>query len=842
MKEVLEYSQYNYLICFDADENDTTFIAGSSNRAISSDTYLLNVNDFIETTESPPFKQHSTFRECFDLLSKERDQLLDNEKARLASIRELFKRIKETLLEKHGIALESTQLLFVMPLGWTEGQYKDKLRAFFLDVGWITPKDNKSKIIMIPLIQVLAEHFQEWNGKTLDRERASVLFSMQQLHGENTTEFRYTFFKMQSAKELITVSKTLASSDFLLVPSIVSTESIDLASFQDVIYNAVKQLVASIQGKDPKCTSDENSAEKKDPASMMAYSISYIQEYTLKFGHWTLQDYFRRLDFEKHQLQDLGRWTCDQLITAVYEDVNVKHYFEQVSSFLKEALDGYGAAKDAPDGIQHVLLYSRHHSDVFSRRDPSSCIQHALLEENLIQPGNTFLTLSSDHLNDVAMQQPYKMIQIANAILPPVIVGDEAQNGRTVQTTCRPPVKTLITPNSFYVQASVTETQISFILNKVINAPPFETGIDLFTVQERSIEMENVADTATYLLWNHYQTMNDIEEQQHGLFERCQDHGTMVLLSSQYKEFNKNARKLIDSWLATEDTFAEGGLDTYQLVSVDQQCTCALKLSQRLLLEVGLKPAIANIATTITSALFSDDFFGLYPLSALIIEKNWKTIKNLPFLSATNGLLKQALREFLQIYHNRLLLLIQEDKCANSNISQYLGRGAYSQVLGATYTFKLKLVPNKGTEPILGLLEGNNTCKKLPPMPEFLGQGGSKHLFEFKYSGLVKEEDLPLNGIALTFLTKGCKRLRIDVYVSDDSKGGTSRHQVGAMVLLADSGAQSGSSPVSVKILPVHYSSSTLKFVATSLTGFLSLELEERSFNVLERPFLKKKV
>ncbi|KAL9559101.1 hypothetical protein MBANPS3_000582 [Mucor bainieri] len=769
MEEILHYSQYDYLLCFDADQYDSTFITGSSNRAISAKK-LLDVKIHL-----------STFLKCFELLSKEKQNTLSKyDKSRLASYRDLFKKIKEELSEEHGVSLETTQLLFVMPLGWTEECCKDKLRVFFQDVGWITPKDNKSKLVTIPYIQLLTEDFQQGKKKNhLDRERTSILFHTQNLwslEGDSTDEFSYTFFKMQSAKELITVSKKLASSDFLLVPSIGNTTSINLASIEDIVYNVIKKIIAGTkQGKhsrrvsdegnsdeentdeentdeentdeentDEENTDEENSDEEADLIWIIANDILQLQEDMLKRGEGameeydeTLEEYFQyQVDF-KYQFQDLGRWTCRQLLAAIYEDVNVKHYLKQVGEFFRGAIDKYDAVKDSPDGIQHILLYNRFHE----KWNYADFIQQRLVEKDILPPGKEFMPFGMRGDTQFAMQQSHKMIQVANAVLPPVIVDDKGQNDSKLQT-CKP-TDNLIAPNSFYVQANVIETQISFILNKVIEVSSSNTGIDLFTVQERAIEMENIADTASYLLWNHYQAMSDMEEQQHGLFERCQGHDTMVLLSSHHKEFSKNASGLIKSWFATEeDAFFEEGLDTYHLVLVDQQCSCALKLSQRLFMEAGLEPAIANIATTITSALFSDDYFGLYQPSALILEANFETIKNLPFLCAIDGLLKRVLQRYLKLHHNRLLLLFH-DKCAKSSFSRYLGRGDFLQVSSAVYILGVQGEFMNGTKPILGILEVG-TFKKLPfRYTEISDYPKPSYKYEFMYPVMAEVEDLP---------------------------------------------------------------------------------------------------
>ncbi|CAO3655005.1 unnamed protein product [Mucor fragilis] len=167
-----------------------------------------------------------------------------------------------------------------MPIDWTEELYKDRLRSFFVDVEWMTPKDNDSKLVMVPTIQTLAGYCQDSirHRKYLDRERTSVLFSMQRGNQDDGVKFSYTFFKMQGAKELIAMSKSLASSDFLLVPSIKSSDSIYLANLDHIMYNAVKKIVASARGIDVQDVSDENTAREDDPAWTIVCHLSLIYD------------------------------------------------------------------------------------------------------------------------------------------------------------------------------------------------------------------------------------------------------------------------------------------------------------------------------------------------------------------------------------------------------------------------------------------------------------------------------------------------------------------------------------------------------------------------------------
>ncbi|KAF1797745.1 hypothetical protein FB192DRAFT_1395928 [Mucor lusitanicus] len=722
-----------------------------------------------------------------------------------------------------------------MSLDWTEEHYKSKLRGFFLDMDWIKPEDNESKLIMIPFIRAIVESFQQdpfEQKRRLTRERTSVLFSVQPANedGEHTenedglVKFSYTFFKMQSAPEMIAVSKTLASSDFWLVPSVVYSDSIQLVNLRNVMYNAVRNVLARIRGEDSTWGLDCNAVKTDDPAWVIVCNLG--DSFGFRRNITKSVESMVDIDFQKHQLQDLKNWSFGQLVAKIFKEANVKQYFEQVCTFYKKATETYNLGIDAPDGIQHILLYNSYRFrifDGFPNQDFSDWIRDALIEENIIQPGNEVLDASS-HSAEVAFQQPYKIMQIANAILPPVIVGDEEQNEPTVQV--HEHKDSLITPNSFYVQANVADTQIDFILKKEVSSS--EHAAELFTVQERSIAVEDIVSSIMHSLWNHYQSMLDLQEQQHCLFKRCQDHETMPLLSSNYEEFKRNAEKLIDCWFATNDAFPGEKLDSYSLILVNQRCSCALKLSQRLLLQVGLKPAVGNLATTITSALFSNDFFGRYQLSTLIVVTSLKAIKNTFLSCAIDRLLKQALEGFLQVHHNRLLLLFQGRHVSNS-VSRYLGRGDYSQVASMTITFTFHF-RSENTLVVAGMLE-DGVCKKILMTP-YETHWGYPCSVSSTYTGLTKGERVPLAGLHFTLLVKGCDRVNIDVFASDHFEGNTHQYQLGSMRLWKGI-EQAQFSSFSICVLPEHYSS-TLKFAA-SVSCSNTFEKNDRIRNAIEK-------
>ncbi|CAO0801382.1 unnamed protein product [Mucor circinelloides] len=76
-----------------------------------------------------------------------------------------------------------------------------------------------------------------------------MLLFMQSTEEMDMVIYTSTSFQMQCAKELIAVSKKLASSDFLLVPSVLSSRSVCLPIIEDVLLDAIKRTITDFRDK-----------------------------------------------------------------------------------------------------------------------------------------------------------------------------------------------------------------------------------------------------------------------------------------------------------------------------------------------------------------------------------------------------------------------------------------------------------------------------------------------------------------------------------------------------------------------------------------------------------------
>jgi len=247
--------------------------------------------------------------------------------------------------------------------------------------------------------------------------------------------------------------------------------------------------------------------------------------------------------------------TCGKLITGIWDDVNVEQFLGQVNHIIKDSLDQYGTAEGSPDGIQDVILYKCN-----PRIKNASCgiIEGALTKcvlkaVDTFQHRNAFIdTPEVAAVCASAMMKPHKMIQIASAILPPVLVDQE--NALTITRNSSEP----IAPNSYYAQVLINKQHVDFILNKVIKASLSETTIQKFTVLEKRIEIQDIVEVASENMWNHYQFL-DSDDLQASMLKICtRKHSAIELSLRHHMSFSSNLQKMVKIWVKSIKKLSSG--------------------------------------------------------------------------------------------------------------------------------------------------------------------------------------------------------------------------------------------------------------------------------------------
>lgn len=260
-----------------------------------------------------------------------------------------------------------------------------------------------------------------------------------------------------------------------------------------------------------------------------------------------VSDFVKGVDLDACHLQGLSNLKCHQLMKEISLNANVQEYTGEIADFMRNFCEEYGTLSHSPDGIQDIVLYYGEDLRLYY----CFYISQALIQAKLVKPENRFIknVQISTLLQDAAVQKPIKMFEIANAILPPVLLDDENIDNGTCNKIQRDG-NSLLPLNSFYVQVTISEQQIDFILNKVVKEPSSKNTAQLFTIQQREIRSDSIMDVASDNMWNHYQLL---ESEGHlGLLSNCcQKHDTIELAARHYKCFNSDIKKLIEAWVRT---------------------------------------------------------------------------------------------------------------------------------------------------------------------------------------------------------------------------------------------------------------------------------------------------
>lgn len=260
-----------------------------------------------------------------------------------------------------------------------------------------------------------------------------------------------------------------------------------------------------------------------------------------------VSDFVKDANLNACQLQELSNLSCYQFIKEISLNVKVQEYTGEIVGFMRDFRNEYGGFSNSPDGIQDIVL----DYGVYGRDYYFFYISQALVRAKLVKPENSFIRTGATSLlfEDIAMQKSMKMIEIANAILPPVFLDKEKVENVAYNKT-QDDSNSLLPLNSFYVQVTIGEQQINFILNKVVKEPSAKNIAQLFTIQQRKIKRDGIVAVASNNIWNHYQLL---ESEGHlGLLSNCcQEHDAIELSARRYKCFNSNIGKLIEAWVRT---------------------------------------------------------------------------------------------------------------------------------------------------------------------------------------------------------------------------------------------------------------------------------------------------
>lgn len=254
--------------------------------------------------------------------------------------------------------------------------------------------------------------------------------------------------------------------------------------------------------------------------------------------------------FEYKAVQEfLKGWTCGTFMAEVLNDTDIKKTIHEALGSFKNLLSKYSVVKNSPEGIQDIILYTDNdYNNLFYK----NLVRDVLSQANVIDDENEIINIFDEmKLCEGAMQKPYKMIQITNALSPPVMWNrSNVEDFKLVEINRD---KTdLLPPNSFYLQAHICENRVEFILNKVVAVASTNNGVQksTFTVQEETVNVEDMFNSTCNFMWNRLQSL-DLASGEKLSDECCVAHSYEAFSASSYYCFCANLKKSMDNWVSS---------------------------------------------------------------------------------------------------------------------------------------------------------------------------------------------------------------------------------------------------------------------------------------------------
>lgn len=226
-------------------------------------------------------------------------------------------------------------------------------------------------------------------------------------------------------------------------------------------------------------------------------------------------------------------------------DPEVQLLLMDICTAVFEVLSKYNPIKNAPDGI-HEVLFSNigdfrnyYGNQAYYKHLISDFLVKANVDEILNYDKAHFY--DGEMISEGAMQKPYTMIQVANSLLPPVILSKKKLSKEAQCEKISNNEVDLFPPNSFYAHAHVKDSSIVFILNKVIEEYS-STGISkksTFTVKEKEVHIMSIVDSVCDHLLDHVQ-MLDFDGEEYTLLQKCHQHSLKDGLSLECYGYFRN--------------------------------------------------------------------------------------------------------------------------------------------------------------------------------------------------------------------------------------------------------------------------------------------------------------
>ncbi|GAN04804.1 hypothetical protein MAM1_0074d04269 [Mucor ambiguus] len=592
-------------------------------------------------------------------------------------------------------SLSKSQFAVVLPIFLEkEGRFVDEvLRLLFIEAGWTSELDFKSKLVFFGELEASLYAYQQ-QPTTFDydvsqriiREKKYMRCLIQRGLHDGSVTLTLDIIQMKFDKHFIAASRSSISSSGteLLAPQFTAPSK--TIPIQNWVSKKILQLLRFLLSRIFTDSPGKISFAQGDLYGFYLNNKYHNERYLTSLIEVLISIAYNQNLTKPQKLKGTNGFFTEDILSRshLWQQLDQKERNNFTAITYREILEFF-LPMDMSSVLDDIEMYAREHEFSFGSAEDivfiedvvretvsgmqRTCLSHQIrtIRESIFNETRRGYD-SANHPLSEFFWQPAKgilfkiltMIQMSNKLKEPVILHSEPKqsNLKWINDTSNTRKETILerlSGYSFYVDAKIMRNQqIKLYLHQVI-------------------ETQNGKEKST-LLWSVSQEHLPVE---------C----TSALgVYDHYQHFKSRLSLLIEEMFNTEISMDENIHDLQYIHKVEAECDCHVQISHKMILDMGVKHYLNSIARCIVACVRNPATFGKYKPKVVIITgsllSEWTSLKNTLYRNFIWSQLEKELCLAIHQHQMKVHIIMSHTDVDLFSDEHLIRREKYQQVVG----------------------------------------------------------------------------------------------------------------------------------------------------------------
>ncbi|KAL9558396.1 hypothetical protein MBANPS3_000939 [Mucor bainieri] len=629
-----------------------------------------------------------------------------------------------------------TQFAIVLPMFLQNDEQfvTEILQSLFIEVGWVSESDYKSKLVFFgELESLLYAHQQSLirlphraRQKIIRREKRYLCCSINKDLYKDSLTLTLDIIQMRFDKDFIAASRSSISSSGteLLAPQFMASSKII------TIQNCVSKKALGL----PRFVLSRIFADSLDKISYVHGDLHgfYLNKDGCQPVRYSEDLILKLLDsiFDRDDSDGINECLDESMVSGspIWKQLN-QNERKNFSVIRQTELLKFMPSIDMSSIFDGIQLYAKNHGFILSgtddlmivdyvycgRKDEYSiwdeCLKYQSQEFYMLllnsirsgrSPASPFIRKVHVNLEQRVSLKILTMIELSNKLKEPNVLHSKLQqcNSGQMKYVGKKREQTILerlSGYSFYVEAKITrKNHIKLYLHQVIET---QNGKEKSTlpIADASIEAGDMYDTICDALWHVSSKEQSSQE--------CR---SSLSVYGHYHNFKSKLLALLEEMFDGEISAERNIHDLQNIHAGNADCSCCIQISHQMILDMGVKHYLKGIAESIVACTGSPATFAKYKPKTIIITgsllSKWTKLNNTLYRDFIWKQLEEELCLAIYQHQMKVHLIMSHTNVDCFPDEQLLKREKYQHVVGErrllvnieSYDVSAKLYEDKG--------------------------------------------------------------------------------------------------------------------------------------------------